>query len=102
MKTTTIQTSIDAALAPQKYEETTPYSEAIENVFTSGASKYWESKSSELSDKLIKSATQITKNSSATTKKIVKSAAKSAGSAIKYFSKYVGNVFSIVSSMFRR
>ena len=100
--TSYLKETIDMMVSPEKYNEKNPNNEIIKNAFTSGASKYWESKSSELSDKLIKSATQITKNSSATTKKIVKNAAKSAGSAIKYFSKYVGNVFSIVSSMFRR
>ncbi len=100
--TSYLKETIDMMVSPEKYNEKNPNNEIIKNAFTSGASKYWESKSSELSDKLIKSATQITKNSSATTKKIVKNAAKFAGSAIKYFSKYVGNVFSIVSSMFRR
>ena len=54
--TTTIQTSIDAALAPQKYEETTPYSEAIENVFTTGASKWGDKTASNVADKMFKSA----------------------------------------------
>ena len=86
--TTTIQTSIDAALAPQKYEETTPYSEAIENVFTTGASKWGDKTASNVADKMFKSAAKQGKIGSKVT--------KAAAGALKSIKKYFGNVISIV------
>ena len=86
--TTTIQTSIDAALAPQKYEETTPYSEAIENVFTTGASKWGDKTASNVADKMFKSAAKQGKVGSKVT--------KAAAGALKSIKKYFGNVISIV------
>ena len=86
--TTTIQTSIDAALAPQKYEETTPYSEAIENAFTTGASKWGDKTASNVADKMFKSAAKQGKVGSKVT--------KAAAGALKSIKKYFGNVISIV------
>ena len=86
--TTTIQTSIDAALAPQKYEETSPYSEAIENVFTTGASKWGDKTASNVADKMFKSAAKQGKVGSKVT--------KAAAGALKSIKKYFGNVISIV------
>ena len=86
--TTTIQTSIDAALAPQKYEKTTPYSEAIENVFTTGASKLGDKTASNVADKMFKSAAKQGKVGSKVT--------KAAAGALKSIKKYFGNVISIV------
>ena len=86
--TTTIQTSIDAALAPQKYEATTPYSEAVENVFTTGASKLGDKTASNVADKMLKSAAKQGKVGSKVT--------KAAASALKSIKKYFGNAFSIL------
>ncbi len=86
--TTTIQTSIDAALAPQKYEETTPYSEAIENVFTTGASKWGDKTASNVADKMFKSAAKQGKVGSKVT--------KAAAGALKSIKKYFGNAFNIL------
>ena len=86
--TTTIQTSIDAALAPQKYEETTPYSEAIENVFTTGASKLGDKTASNVADKMFKSAAKQGKVGSKVT--------KAAAGALKSIKKYFGNAFNIL------
>ena len=86
--TTTIQTSIDAALAPQKYEKTTPYSEAIENVFTTGASKLGDKTASNVADKMFKSAAKQGKVGSKVT--------KAAAGALKSIKKYFGNAFNIL------
>ena len=86
--TTTIQTSIDAALAPQKYEKTTPYSEAIENVFTTGASKLGDKTASNVADKMFKSAAKQGKVGSKVT--------KAAAGALKSIEKYFGNAFNIL------
>ena len=56
--TTTIQTSIDVALAPKKYESTTPYADTIKNAFTAGVSSGGEKVTSFFADKLFKSATK--------------------------------------------
>ena len=86
--TTTIQTSIDAALAPQKYEETTPYSEAIENVFTTGASKLGDKTASNVADKMFKFAAKQGKVGSKVTKAVA--------GALKSIKKYFGNAFNIL------
>ena len=86
--TTTIQTSIDAALAPQKYEKTTPYSEAIENVFTTGASKLGDKTAINVADKMFKSAAKQGKVGSKVT--------KAAAGALKSIKKYFGNAFNIL------
>ena len=91
--TTTIQTSIDAALAPQKYEETTPYSEAIENVFTTGASKWGDKTASNVADKMFKSAAKQGKVGSKVT--------KAAAGALKSIKKYFGNVLNILYNTYK-
>ena len=91
--TTTIQTSIDAALAPQKYEETTPYSEAIENVFTTGASKWGDKTASNVADKMFKSAAKQGKVGSKVTKAVA--------GALKSVGKYFSNVLNILHNAYK-
>ena len=75
-------------LAPQKYEKTTPYSEAIENVFTTGASKLGDKTASNVADKMFKSAAKQGKVGSKVT--------KAAAGALKSIKKYFGNAFNIL------
>ena len=86
--TTTIQTSMDAAFAPQKYEEATPYSETIESVFTTGASKWGDKTALSVADKMYKSAAKQGNIGSKVTKAV--------GGVLKSVGKYFGNVASIV------
>lgn len=72
----------------QKYEKTTPYSEAIENVFTTGASKLGDKTASNVADKMFKSAAKQGKVGSKVT--------KAAAGALKSIKKYFGNAFNIL------
>ncbi len=85
--TSTVQTSIDIVITPHKYEDSTPYKDTVNNIATSGASKWGDSMTSNVTDNISKSATKRGGFGAKVT--------NAASGIIKSMGKYIGNALNI-------